>query len=463
MATRQKFTAPPERNAGVVLSEYAILGMIMQAPELAVDADGLAPEYFANERAGQAFECVRRLLTRRISPDAAMMQAEIADFCRISDEDALAFLEDTYLKEWGIPTGQMIKAHITIIKRDYARRQTSKAQEKISDVIRNDGLTDEQKLYQAAELIRGAQAMLTTGSGLIGFAEMCELALNESLETASRGTVAGISTGLKQLDDLTSGLAPAQLIIGAARPAMGKTAFAMGLGYNAARAEDKRVLMISMEMNAKQVGQRFLSVISNVHMEKIKKGHLTQGEVDTIGAAIDDHKDVPFHLEQRPRMTLTQICTTARKYHQAKGGLGLLIVDYLQLVSTDDMPGKTRTEQVGEISRGLKTLALELDVPILALSQLNRDVEKRQDKRPLMADLRESGAIEQDADAIIFLYRDEVYNPETIDKGIAEIIVAKQRSGPTGTARAYFDGGHSKFSDAQTNRAANTKTFKAAA
>ena len=267
-------------------------------------------------------------------------------------------------------------------------------------------------------------------------------------ETYDRGaSITGTATGLNDLDELLSGLQPSTLNIVGARPAMGKTALGLGIATHVAKSTNRPVLVFSLEMGHDELTQRILSSEAEVESTKMRTGRLVDADWTKIGRAINRLDSVPLYLDDNPRVTVMEIRAKARRLKARHGGLGLVMVDYLQLMSGGSN-SENRQLEVSEISRGLKILARELETPILALSQLSRSLESRADKRPMLADLRESGSLEQDADVVMFLYRDEVYNRDSPDKAAAELIVAKHRSGPIGTARLVFRGQYTKFGNA---------------
>ena len=257
--------------------------------------------------------------------------------------------------------------------------------------------------------------------------------------------ITGISTGFVDLNKKTAGLQRSDLIIVAARPSMGKTTFAMNLCETAAMESDKPVLIFSLEMPSEQIMMRMLASLARVDQTKIRTGQLDDDDwariSSTMGLMMEKKN---MFIDDSSALTPTELRSRARRVARENNGLSLIMVDYLQLMR---VPGMTenRTQEIAEISRSLKALAKELNVPVVALSQLNRSLEQRADKRPVNSDLRESGAIEQDADLIMFIYRDEVYNEETTQKGIAEIIIGKQRNGPIGSTKLTFQGQFSRF------------------
>lgn len=257
--------------------------------------------------------------------------------------------------------------------------------------------------------------------------------------------VTGIPTGYADLDNLLSGLHASNLVIVGARPGMGKTAFALGVAANVAMKQKVPVLLFSLEMSRKELVQRLLSSEAQIDSTRMRNGKLLERDWEKISHAIGRLADAPIYIDDNPNVNVMDIRAKSRRL-KAREGLGLVVVDYLQLMS-GRMGAESRQVEVSEISRGLKILARELDVPVLALSQLSRNLEMRADKRPALSDLRESGSLEQDADVVLFIYRDEVYNAESSDRGTAELIVAKHRSGPTGTAHLAFLDSFTKFAN----------------
>jgi replicative DNA helicase len=250
--------------------------------------------------------------------------------------------------------------------------------------------------------------------------------------------ITGVPTGFYDLDRMTSGLQPGDLVILAARPSMGKTAFAINIAEHVALNEGLPVAVFSMEMGASQLAVRIVGSIGRINQGHLRTGKLTDEEWPRLTEAIERLRTVSLHIDETPGLTTAELRANARRLGRQCGKLGLIVVDYLQLMGGSSSAGDNRATELGEISRGLKMLAKELQCPVIALSQLNRSVETRTDKRPMMSDLRESGAIEQDADIIMFIYRDDYYNKDSKEPGVAEIIIGKQRNGPTGTVKLTF-------------------------
>ncbi|QQG46714.1 MAG: replicative DNA helicase [Candidatus Azosocius agrarius] len=260
----------------------------------------------------------------------------------------------------------------------------------------------------------------------------------------SSNTISGLSSGFFKFDKLTSGLQKADLIIIAGRPSMGKTTFAMNIAEHNIITTNKPILIFSMEMPSEQIGMRLLSSITKIELQKIRTGSLNDNEWKQIMLKIPLINNKKLFIDDSESLSPIDIRTKARKITKEHGQLGIIIIDYLQLMKIQGI-NENRTYEISEISRSLKSLAKELNVPLIALSQLNRSLEQRIDRRPIMSDLRESGAIEQDADLIIFIYRDELYHKDSKHKGIAEIIIGKQRNGPLGSENLFFRGEYSKF------------------
>ncbi|MEK9742289.1 MAG: replicative DNA helicase [Gammaproteobacteria bacterium] len=256
--------------------------------------------------------------------------------------------------------------------------------------------------------------------------------------------ITGVSTGFKDLDNLTSGLQDADLVVIAGRPSMGKTSLAMNLAENAAVGSKLPVAVFSMEMPGQQLAMRMLSSLGRINAHRVRTGQLTQDDWPRLTSAMGLLDEAPIFVDDTPALTPSELRSRVRRLTREHGKLGLVIVDYLQLMQTGES-SENRAVEVANITRALKVIAKEARVPVAVLSQLNRGLEQRPNKRPIMSDLRESGAIEQDADLILFIYRDEVYNEDSPEKGTAEIIVAKQRNGPTGTVRLTFLGEYTRF------------------
>ena len=260
----------------------------------------------------------------------------------------------------------------------------------------------------------------------------------------SGGGITGLTTGFVDLDKMTSGLQDSDLVIVAGRPSMGKTSFAMNLVENAAMSSDKPILVFSMEMPAEGLVVRMLSSLGRIDQSRVRDGRLEQEDWPKLSGAMNKLKEAQIFIDDTPALSPSELRSRARRLAREHGQLGMIMVDYLQLMRVAGA-SEGRTAEISEISRSLKAMAKEFKCPMVALSQLNRSLEQRPNKRPVNSDLRESGAIEQDADVIMFIYRDEVYHEDSPDKGVAEIIIGKQRNGPIGTCRLSFQGQFTRF------------------
>jgi replicative DNA helicase len=299
----------------------------------------------------------------------------------------------------------------------------------------------EAKVFSIAEEgSRGTKGFADIQSLLTGVVER----IDELYSREGNNEVTGVPTGFADLDKMTSGLQEGDLIIVAGRPSMGKTAFSINIGEHVAMDTGMPVLVFSMEMGGSQLAMRMLGSVGRLDQNRLRTGRLHDEDWPRLTHAIQKLNDTQIYIDETPALTPVELRARARRQARQCGKLGLIIVDYLQLMSSNSQ-GENRATEISEISRNLKGLAKELNCPVIALSQLNRSLEQRPNKRPIMSDLRESGAIEQDADLILFIYRDEVYNPDSADLGTAEIIVGKQRNGPIGNCRLTFLGQFTKF------------------
>ena len=270
--------------------------------------------------------------------------------------------------------------------------------------------------------------------------------IDELYHRADSSDVTGVPSGFSDMDNMTSGLQPGDLIVVAGRPSMGKTAFSLNIGEHVAIEQGLPVAVFSMEMGASQLALRLLSSVGKLDQQRLRTGRLQNDDWPKLTSAIQRMQDAQMFIDETPALNSLELRARARRLARQCGKLGLIVIDYIQLMAANSS-GENRATEISEISRGLKALAKELHCPVIALSQLNRSLEQRPNKRPIMSDLRESGAIEQDADVILFIYRDEVYNPDTQDKGTAEIIIGKQRNGPIGTVRMTFLKEQTKFTN----------------
>lgn len=348
------------------------------------------------------------------------------------------------------PGAANIRAYASIVRERAVLRQLVEVSGNIADAAFNpQGRTSADILDDAeSRIFQIAESRSHQSGGPQSINPVLTKALTRIEELfESDASITGMTTGFKDLDGMTSGMQPSDMVIVAGRPSMGKTTFAMNLVENALLRTGKPVLVFSMEMPADAIVMRMLSSIGRIDQTRIRSGKLEEDDWPRLTSAVSLLKDKPLYIDDTPAMSPTELRSRARRVARDHDGqLGLIMVDYLQLMR---VPGNTegRTAEISEISRSLKALAKELNCPVVALSQLNRSLEQRPNKRPVNSDLRESGAIEQDADVIIFIYRDEVYHEDSPDKGIAEIIIGKQRNGPIGSVKLAFLGRYTKFED----------------
>ncbi|MCH9639321.1 MAG: replicative DNA helicase [Betaproteobacteria bacterium] len=347
------------------------------------------------------------------------------------------------------PSAANIKRYAEIVRERSIMRNLAQVGVQITDSAYNPAgrtaanLLDEaeSKVFEIAEEgARGKEGFIDIQPLLKQVVERIELLYNRD----NPSDVTGIASGFHDLDQKTSGFQPGDLIIVAGRPSMGKTAFSLNIAENVALDLNKPVAVFSMEMGGTQLAMRMLGSVGRLDQHKVRTGRLEDEDWPKLTHALGKLNDAPIHIDESAALNALELRARARRLYRQFGGLGLIVVDYLQLMASTRQ-GENRATEISEISRALKALAKELKVPVIALSQLNRSLEQRPNKRPVMSDLRESGAIEQDADVILFIYRDEVYDPDTQDKGMAEIIIGKQRNGPIGTVNLTFLGEYTRF------------------
>lgn len=344
------------------------------------------------------------------------------------------------------PSAANVAAYADIVREKAILRQLIEIGTDIANSAYDVGDHDVKDILDKAESnVFQIAEQQTRGSGPVDISSILPK-VTDTIDMLSQtdGSVTGLSTGFSDLDKLTGGLQKGDLFIAAGRPSMGKTVFGVNLLEHAALTSGKPALMFSLEMPAESITMRLFSSLGRIPQQKIRSGQLSDEDWPRLSSAVSMLSQAKLYIDDTPALSPQEMRSRARRVARENGGLSLILVDYLQLMTIPSSK-ENRTNEVSEISRSLKALAKELDVPLIALSQLNRGLEARPDKRPVMSDLRESGAIEQDADVIAFIYRDEVYNPETPDKGVAEIIIRKHRNGPIGDVRLTFLGSYVRF------------------
>ena len=427
-----------------VEAEQAVLGgLLLDNSTWDAIADRLTAEDFYRRDHQQIFAAIAELAGRSEPADAVTLAEHLAAKGEAEDTGGLAYLaglaRDT-------PTAANIRAYADIVRERALLRHLIRVSGEIAaSAYASEGRPAKDLVDEAERLVfQIAEAGRRTGSGFVALKDI----LGETIDRLdmlheNQGQLTGISTGYTDLDRMTAGLQPGDLVIVAGRPSMGKTTFALNIGENAAISAGVPVAVFSMEMSREQLSMRMISSLGRVDQSHLRTGMFGDEDWARINGAIAQMKTAPIYIDDSGALTPTEVRARARRLSRERG-LGLIIVDYLQLMQ---VPGtkENRATEISEISRSLKALAKELRVPVIALSQLNRGVEQRTDKKPVMSDLRESGAIEQDADVIMLIYREEVYDQDTPRKGIADIIVAKQRNGPTGEVHLTFLGKYTRF------------------
>jgi len=344
------------------------------------------------------------------------------------------------------PSAANVKAYAGIVRERSIMRSLGNAAREISDSIYSpEGRSAAELLDKAEQRILDISEQGARRQG--GFQPIKHL-LTKAVDRIdelykSDSALTGTPTGFSDLDDMTSGLQPSDLIILAGRPSMGKTSLAMNIAENAAVGHQKKVAVFSMEMPGEQLAMRMMASLGRINGHRVRTGDLEEEDWPRLMSALNMLSETNIYIDDTPGLTPMELRSRARRLKR-ENGLDMIIVDYLQLMQTSES-SENRTTEISAITRALKNLAKELNVPMIVMSQLNRSLEQRPNKRPVMSDLRESGAIEQDADVIMFIYRDEVYNEDSPEKGTAEIIIGKQRNGPTGTVRLTFLGQYTRF------------------
>ena len=425
-------------------AEQSVLGGLL----LSADAWDAVSEAVVD---GDFYRPDHRLIFRQIAKLAEA--SEPVDVITVADKleargelDAAGGLP--YLAELAqnTPSASNIRAYAQVVRERASLRQLIEAAQEIAESGFNpEGRTSDELVDEAERRIMQISEQGPKAGGPQGVNPLLQAALGRIEELFnSGGDITGLSTGFKDLDGMTSGLQPSDLVIVAGRPSMGKTSFAMNLVEHAILHQERPILVFSMEMPADSLIIRMLSSVGRIDQTRIRNGKLEQEDWPKLSTAVSKLKDVPLYIDDTAALTPTEVRSRSRRVAREHGQLGMIMVDYLQLMQVAGS-SEGRTAEISEISRSLKAIAKEFQCPVVALSQLNRSLENRPNKRPVNSDLRESGAIEQDADVIMFIYRDEVYNEESPDKGVAEIIIGKQRNGPIGICRLAFIGQFTRF------------------
>ncbi len=429
---------PPQN----IEAEQAVLGAIFLEPSsLTTAAEILQPEDFYRTAHQRIFHIMLKLADEGKAVDVITVTEELQAAKLLEDVGGVSYLTELATS---VPTAANIEYYAKIVEeksvlRRLIRTAVSIAQDCYQREDEVDVLIDE-----AEKKILEVAGRKNTG----GFQNIRDILFRtydhiEMLHNRA-GDVTGLATGFVELDKITAGFQRNDLIIVGARPSMGKTAFALNIAQNVATKTGENVAIFSLEMGAEQLVMRMLCAEGNIDSQRLRTGTLTEEDWGKLIMAMGSLSNAGIYIDDTPGIRVQDIRSQCRRLKQEKG-LGMVIIDYLQLITGSGRHAENRQQEVSEISRSLKQLARELEVPVIALSQLSRSVEQRQDKRPMMSDIRESGSIEQDADIVAFLYRDDYYNKDSENKNIIEIIIAKQRNGPTGTVSLAFIKEYNKF------------------
>lgn len=395
-----------------------------------------------------AFRHIAQLADQAKPVDVITVAESLENNAELDKAGGLAYLGSL---AQNVPSAANIRRYAEIVRERAVMRRLAEVGTEIATSAYNPGGRDAGQLLDEAES-RVFEIAESGERGRQGFVAIPPLLTQvvERIETLysrdNASDVTGIATGFTDLDSMTSGLQPGDLVIVAGRPSMGKTAFSVNIAEHVALEVNKPVAIFSMEMGGTQLAMRMIGSVGRLNQHTLRTGKLEDDDWSRMTHALGRLNDAPIFIDETAALNSLELRSRARRLHRQNDGLGLIVIDYIQLMSSiSTKGGENRATEISEISRSLKSLAKELHVPVIALSQLNRSLEQRPNKRPIMSDLRESGAIEQDADLILFIYRDEVYNPDSQDKGKAEIIIAKQRNGPIGKIDLTFRGEYTRF------------------
>lgn len=430
-------------------AEASLLGAILIDTDALIKiADKIASEDFYAEKHAYIYDSITELYESHSPIDVLTLSNQLNANNRLEAIGGSSYL--TELSNF-VPTSSHVEQYAEIVAQKSMRRRLIRAANEISSMSFNEtnGLQElienaETRLFEVSQ--RHIKQDITS----------LETILSESFDRLDelhkdKGKIRGVPTGFKDLDNILAGLQRSDLFILAARPSMGKTALALNLAHNIAIQSDQPVLVFSLEMSKEQLVDRMLAMESGVDAWALRTGNLTDSDFEKIGQAMGTLSEAQIYIDDSPTITVSELRTKARREAHIRD-LGLIVVDYLQLMSGGGRSGSdgNRVQEISEISRGLKAIARELNVPLIALSQLSRSVESRSPQIPQLADLRESGSIEQDADVVAFIYREDYYNPETDRRNITDIFIKKHRNGPTGAVELYFDKEKQRFKSIDT-------------
>ncbi len=427
-------------------AEQAVLGsMFMSKTALEKTVEILKEESFYSARNGKIFSALKALDEKKVPIDITTLTEELKSKNLINEIGGVEYLTEVLDS---VPNAANIDYYTKIIEDKATLRELIERATEITTMGYDEESSVSQTVEEAEKKILGIikNKRSTEFKTIQDVIKVTEKNLEKLSE--SKGEITGIPTGWHDIDKITAGFHENELIIIAARPAMGKTAFALNLATYVATHTDKSVALFNLEMGAEQLAVRILASLGQIDQTKLRTGNLMNDDWKRVTEAISQLSDAKLYMDDTPGITIGEIRAKCRRLANSDKGLGIVIIDYLQLISTNGKYGANRQQEVSDISRALKTMAMELNVPVIALAQLSRAVEQREDKRPIMSDLRESGSIEQDADIVSFLYREDYYNKQAQNNtqtSISEFIIGKHRNGPTATIELLFKRNTSTF------------------
>lgn len=451
-ATAQGFPGDPQVAAlklppHSIEAEQSLLGgLLLDNSAWDRIADIVSETDFYRDDHRRIFAQIRRLIETGRPADVVTVFEAIEHANQVEQTGGLAYLAEIAN---ATPSAANIRRYAEIVHERAVLRKLVAVGDEIAAAALNPAGRDVKSLLDAAEQkvfeIADAGARLSQGfqaiTPLLG--EVVDR-IEKLYHRENPSEITGLATGFHDLDRITSGLQAGDMIVVAGRPSMGKTAFALNIAEHVAVEQRKPVAIFSLEMSGPQLAMRFLSSVGRLDQTKIRTGRLSEEDWEKMSVALGKLHEAPIHIDETGALNPSDLRARARRLHRQFGPLSLIVIDYIQLMSSVK-DNENRATEISEISRSIKALAKELQVPVIALSQLSRKVEERNDKRPLMSDLRESGAIEQDADIILMMYREEYYKPDTTEKGVAEVIIGKHRNGPTGVVKLTFLGEYTRF------------------
>jgi replicative DNA helicase len=430
-------------------AEISVLGASMLTPNVIPGVSEIVrPHHFYRQSHQRIFEVIEELFSRGEPVDPITVSEELANRASLDAVGGRAFIHSLVA---AVPAATNARHYAEIVRENYFLRSLIKVGGEITEMGYRREQPPMDLIDRAEQMVFEISQTRVTGE-FEPIGELISESFAELEQTMSEGHhTVGCQTGFRDLDNIISGFQPSNLVILAARPSMGKTAFALNIARNVAVDQGKGVAVFSLEMSNMEVVNRMMCSEARVDSWRVRRGILQPQEWSKLAAACTPLHAAPIFVDDSASLNLMEIRAKARRLKAREENLGLIIVDYLQLMM-GDASAESRQQEISRISRGLKILARELDVPVLALSQLSRQVEQRAGNKPVLSDLRESGAIEQDADVVLFIYRDEVYNRDSPDKGTAEIIVGKQRNGPIGECKMVFIQNYTRFADLADKR-----------